>query len=75
MTLTEDLNLDGCVIKLMGAVLKVKSTATKSPVLTISNGGKLIVGESNTSKGVVKAVSSTYPLVEDMSQRYLRARS
>jgi hypothetical protein len=44
MTLTEDLNLNGCVIKFMGAVLQVKSTATSTPVLTLSNGGKLVVG-------------------------------
>ena len=30
----------------MGAVLKVKSTATSTPVLTLSNGGKLAVGTS-----------------------------
>ncbi|MEC8107001.1 MAG: hypothetical protein VX115_04585, partial [Candidatus Thermoplasmatota archaeon] len=38
MTLSEDLNLNGCVVRLLGATLNVKSTATNSPVLTLSNG-------------------------------------
>jgi hypothetical protein len=66
MTLTEDLNLNGCVIKLMGAVLNVKSTATSTPVLTLSNGGKLLVGTSSVATGALKAVSSTYPLTLDI---------
>ena len=66
MTLTEDLNLNGCVIKLMGAVLKVKSTATSTPVLTLSNGGKLVVGTSSVATGSLQAVSSTYPLHIDI---------
>ena len=66
MTLTEDLNLNGCVIKLMGAVLKVKSTATSTPVLTLSNGGKLLVGKSSVATGALQAVSSTYPLHIDI---------
>ena len=66
MTLTEDLNLNGCVVKLMGAVLAVKSTATSTPVLTLSNGGKLLVGKSSVATGALKAVSSTYPLTIDI---------
>ena len=48
------------------AVLQVKSTATSSPVLTLSNGGKLIVGKSTVATGSLKAVSSTYPLTLDI---------
>ena len=66
MTLSEDLNLNGCVVRLLGATLNVKSTATNSPVLTLSNGGMLYVGESSTAKATVKAVSSTYPLTLDV---------
>ncbi|MEC7112476.1 MAG: hypothetical protein VXW72_02975, partial [Candidatus Thermoplasmatota archaeon] len=66
MTLSEDLNLNGCVVRLLGATLNVKSTATNSPVLTLSNGGMLYVGESSTAKATVKAVSSTYPLTIDV---------
>ena len=71
MTLTEDLNLDGCVIKLMGAVLNVKSTATSTPVLTLSNGGKLFVGKSTVATGSLKAASSTYPLTLDIQDGIL----
>ena len=71
MTLTEDLNLNGCVVKLMGAVLKVKSTATSTPVLTLSNGGKLLVGKSSVATGSLKAVSSTYPLHIDIQDGVL----
>ena len=71
MTLTEDLNLNGCVIKLMGAVLKVKSTATSTPVLTLSNGGKLLVGKSSVATGAIQAVSSTYPLHIDIQDGVL----
>ena len=71
MTLTEDLNLNGCVIKLMGAVLKVKSTATSTPVLTLSNGGKLLVGKSSVATGSLQAVSSTYPLHIDVQDGVL----
>ena len=46
MTLAADLELDGCNIVLLGSVLKVKSTATSSPVLTISDGGSLTVSVS-----------------------------
>jgi len=71
MTLTEDLNLNGCVIKLMGAVLKVKSTATSTPVLTLSNGGKLLIGKSSVATGSLQAVSSTYPLNIDVQDGVL----
>ena len=68
MTLAADLELDGCNIVLLGSVLKVKSTATSSPVLTISDGGSLTVTVSpdTGAVGAVKAVSSTYGLHMDI---------
>ena len=66
MTLSEDLNLNGCVVRLLGATFNVKSTATNSPVLTLSNGGMLYIGESSTAKSTLKAASSTYPLTLDV---------
>ena len=68
MTLAADLELDGCHIVLLGSVLKVKSTATSSPVLTISDGGSLTVTVSpdTGAVGAVKAVSSTYGLHMDI---------
>ena len=64
MTLAADLELDGCHIVLLGSVLKVKSTATSSPVLTISDGGslKVTLSPDTGAVGAVKAVSSTYGL-------------
>ena len=68
MTLSADLHLDGCTIKLLGSVLKVKSTATSSPVLTLSNGGSLIVTTSvdTGAVGSLKAITSTYGLHLDI---------
>jgi len=68
MTLAADLELDGCNIILLGSVLKVKSTATSSPVLTISDGGSLTasVSPDTLAIGTIKAVSSTYGLHMDI---------
>ena len=68
MTLAADLTLDGCNIVLLGSVLKVKSTATSSPVLTISDGGslKVTVSPDTGQVGAVKAISSTYGLHIDI---------
>ena len=62
ITVSEDLTLDGCEIRLFGAEMKVKSTATNSPVISITNGGKLLVGENPTSPGALQAVSPSYPM-------------
>ena len=67
MTLSADLNIDGCTITLMGASMKIKSDATNSPSLIISNGGVVQLNESTTSKlGTIKAVSSSYPMHIDV---------
>ncbi len=68
MTLSADLNLDGCVMILKGSSLKVKSTAGLSPVLTLSNGGSLVVTTSADTGaiGAVRAISSTYGLHLDI---------
>ena len=66
MTLSEDLTLDGCVIRLLGASLTVKATATNTPALTISNGGKLVVGTSTTAAGTLQAFTSSYPYELDI---------
>jgi hypothetical protein len=66
ITVSEDLTLDGCEIRLLGAEIKVKSTATNSPVITISNGGKLLVGKNPTSPGALGAISPSYPLSLDI---------
>jgi len=68
MTLAADLTLDGCNIILLGSVLKVKSTATSSPVLTLSDGGslKVTVSPDTGQVGAVKAISSTYGLHIDI---------
>ena len=68
MTLSADLTLDGCQIILKGSALKVKSTATSSPVLTLTNGGILTVTVSpdTGAVGAVRAISSTYGLHLDI---------
>ena len=68
MTISADLTLDGCTIQLLGSVMKVKSSATSSPVLTLSNGGKLVVTTSvdTGAVGSLKAFTSTYGLNLDI---------
>ena len=68
MTLSADLNLDGCKMILKGSSLKVKSTATTSPVLTLSNGGSVAVTISpdTGAVGAIRAFSSSYGLNIDI---------
>ena len=68
MTLSADLNLDGCKMILKGSSLKVKSTATTSPVLTLSNGGSVVVTVSpdTGAVGAIRAFSSSYGLNLDI---------
>jgi hypothetical protein len=68
MTLSADLNLDGCMMILKGSSLKVKSSATTSPVLTLSNGGSVAVTVSpdTGAVGSIRAFSSSYGLNIDI---------
>ena len=62
MTLSADLDIDGCTLVLMGSVLTVDASATNSPVLTVSNGGTLLLNVSTDTgtKGTLKAQNSNY---------------
>jgi hypothetical protein len=68
MTLSADLNLDGCMMILKGSSLKVKSSATTSPVLILSNGGSVAVTVSpdTGAVGSIRAFSSSYGLNIDI---------
>ena len=68
MTLSADLTLDGCQMILKGSALKVKSTATSSPVLTLTNGGIVTVSVSpdTGAVGAIRAISSSYGLHLDI---------
>jgi len=46
MTLSADLNLDGCKLILKGSALQVKSTANIAPVINLTDGGSLVVTTS-----------------------------
>ena len=69
MTLSADLDIDGCTLVMMGSVMTVAATATNSPVLTISNGGALVVNVSSDTggKGTIKASSSSYGVRLDVA--------
>lgn len=69
MTLSADLDIDGCTLVMMGSVMTVDATATNSPVLTISNGGTLLVNVSTDTggKGTIKAQSSSYGVRLDVA--------
>ena len=62
MTLSADLDIDGCTLVLMGSVMTVDASATNSPVLTVSNGGSLVLNVSTDTgaKGTMKAQNSNY---------------
>ena len=68
ITISADILLDGCTIKLLGSIMKVRSTATSSPVISMSNGGKLIVTviSSSPTVGTLKAENSNYGLHLDI---------
>ena len=63
VTLSADINIDGCHLVFTGATLKIKGEATSSPVLTISNGGSIKLEQqmSNLIRGTIRAQSSSYP--------------
>ena len=68
MTLSADLNLDGCKMVLKGSSLKVVSTTLSSPVLTLSNGGSLVVTTSpdTGAVGALLAIDDAYGLHLDI---------
>ena len=68
ITISADILLDGCTITLLGSIMKVRSTATSSPVISMSNGGKLIVTviSSSPTVGTLKAENSNYGLHLDI---------
>jgi len=76
ITVSADLTLDGCGIELQGGSLKVQSTATSSPVITLAAGtgsfagssGFITANDEGTSgnPASIRAVSSTYGLHLDI---------
>mgnify|MGYP002853332555 FL=1 len=68
ITVSADLTLDGCMIILKGSNMKVKSTATSSPVVTLTNNGKILVSVSGDtgSVGAISAFSPAYGLNIDI---------
>jgi hypothetical protein len=76
ITVAADLTLDGCGIELQGGSLKVQSTATSSPVITLTAGTGTFAGSSgfitanddgtSGNPASIRAVSSTYGLHLDI---------
>ncbi|MFZ8906721.1 MAG: Ig-like domain-containing protein, partial [Poseidonia sp.] len=68
LTVSADLTLDTCGIELQGGSLRVQSTATSSPVITIKDTGFLTANNDGTSgnPAAIRAVSSTYGLHLDI---------
>ena len=64
LTVSSDLTLDGCAINLVGSSLKVKSTATSTPIITLVGGGMLIasISDDDGSRGAISAISPAYGL-------------
>ena len=64
ITVSADLMLDTCGFELQGGSLRVQSTATSSPVITIKDTGFLTANNDGTSgsPAAIRAVSSTYGL-------------
>ena len=68
ITITENILIDGCHLRMDGGVLRVQSTATNAPVITITSGGSLTVTNDGTeaTPGTIRAVSPTYGLNLDI---------
>ena len=68
ITVKDDLMLDTCGFELQGGSLRVLSTATKSPVITIKDDGFITANNDGTSTNpaAIRAVSSTYGLHLDI---------
>jgi hypothetical protein len=59
ITITENILLDGCHLRMDGGVLRVQSTANNAPVITITNGGSITVTNDGTKgdPGIIRAVT------------------
>ena len=68
ITVSADIELEGCGFELQGGSLRVQSTATSSPVITLKNGGFITANNDGTSTNpaLIRAVSSTYGLHLDI---------
>jgi len=68
ITVSADIMLDTCGIELQGGSLRVQSTATSTPVITIKDDGFLTANNdgTSTSPAAIRAVSSTYGLHIDI---------
>ena len=68
ITVAADMELDSCGIELQGGSLRVQSTATSSPVITLKTGGFITANNDGTSgnPALIRAVSSTYGLNLDV---------
>ena len=68
ITVSADLMLDTCGIELQGGSLRVQSTATSTPVITIKDDGFITANNdgTSTSPAAIRAVSSTYGLNIDI---------
>ncbi len=68
ITVSADLELDTCGFELQGGSLRVQSTATSSPVITIKDDGFITANNDGTSgnPAAIRAVSSTYGLHLDI---------
>ena len=68
ITVSADLMLDTCGFELQGGSLRVLSTATSTPVITLKDDGFITANDDGTSgnPAAIRAVSSTYGLHLDI---------
>ena len=70
ISVLDSFEIDGCTIVIEGGVLRVTSTSTTQPVITISQGGELRLTDSPDITGldgtIVRASSSANPLRFDL---------
>mgnify|MGYP000013462230 CR=1 FL=1 len=68
ITITENIMIDGCHLRMDGGVLRVQSTANNAPVITIKDGGSITLTDDGTSTvpAVMRAVSPTYGMNIDI---------
>ena len=75
ITVSADLVLDGCVLVMEGPNLRVRSTSTNAPSITLTTDSSGVAGgltlavnpSDNTAIGTLKAQDSTYPLTLNMT--------